>query len=204
MQTNNIPHIIHQIWVGPKKAPIEWMDTWKKKHKDWKFMLWDNDAVKQHTFINRDNIRKCIDGGLYHGAADLIRYEVLYEYGGFVAPADSECLNPIDELLDIEEDCFACYQGEIKRPGLVSPHLGTTRGNRLMKAMIDVTTGINIKEPWQQSGNLVLTNMIKKMNYPIRIYPSYYFIPTYNDGEKYSGDGKVYADHKWFTTKHLG
>jgi len=180
--------------------PTDWMRTWKDKHPSWEFMLWDNDSVASHPFKNKERIMQCIEKGLPHGAADIIRYGVLYEYGGFVAPADSICLLPIDELLDIEEDCFCCYQHEIKKPGLLSPHLGTTVGNELMRILIDKIPA-NIKQPWQQTGNLLLTNVVKKTGYPIKIYPSVTFIPVYNDGSKQ--EGKAHAEHLWGTTRHL-
>jgi len=195
-----IPKIIHQIWVGSKKMPVEWMYTWKDNHDGWSFMLWDNKSVDTYNFKNSRKIKTCIDKGIPHGAADIIRYEVLYNFGGFVAPADSICLLPIDELLDIEEDCFCCYQHEIKRPGLLSPHLGTSINNELMGKIIDKIPE-NISQPWIQTGNLLLTNTVKELGYPIRIYPSHFFIPIYNDGS--TQEGKAYADHKWGTTNHL-
>lgn len=200
-----IPHLIHQIWIGDKPQPQKWMDTWKRFHPDWKYILWDNERVNNFVFKNKEKIDGCIKKGLYHGAADLIRYEILYRYGGFVAPADSECFSPIDELLNIEEDCFACYENEIKLGHLISPHLATTKGNDLMKELIDKMYGSKkpIIEPWQDTGNVFLTRTVKELNYPIKIYPSHYFVPNHYSGEKYTGTDKIYADHKWGTTKKL-
>ena len=33
------------------------------------------------------------------GKADILRYELLYEHGGFFIDADSECINPLDDFL---------------------------------------------------------------------------------------------------------
>jgi len=199
---HNIPHIIHQIWVGPHKRPDQWMQTWKDKHPDWEYILWNEENIK--GFENQELIEYCMKHELYHGVSDLVRHEILWKYGGFVAPADSECVNPIDELLEIQEDVFACYQGGPRYPGLISPHLCSTRQNKLIRALIDATLELNtVKEPWMETGNLLLTNIVKKLNYPIKIYPYYFFIPEYNNGTKYEGDGKIYAVHKWYTTKKL-
>jgi len=27
-----IPLVLHNIWVGPKEMPKEWMNTWKEKN----------------------------------------------------------------------------------------------------------------------------------------------------------------------------
>ena len=119
-----------------------------------------------------------------------------------MAPADSECLYPIDDLLNIKEDCFACYENEKVLSDLVSPHLATTKGNVLMSKIIDkvFTIDKDIEVPWRETGNLLLTNTIGELGYPIKIYPSYYFIPRHYSGIKYIGEGRVYADHKWLTS----
>ena len=46
-----IPKIIHQIWIGPKKKPDLWMDTWSndyvKKYSDFEYVLWDNKRINK-------------------------------------------------------------------------------------------------------------------------------------------------------------
>ena len=180
--------------------PVEWMQTWKDNHSQWEFILWDNERVDAYDFKNKEKIIHCLNNNLPHGAADIIRYEALYGFGGFVAPADSVCLLPIDDLLDIKEDCFCCYQHEKKRPGLLSPHLGTSVNNRLMEEIIN-RIPTSIKRPWVQTGNQLLTDIVSEMGYPIKIYPSHFFIPIYNDGT--IQEGKAYADHRWGSTLHL-
>jgi mannosyltransferase OCH1-like enzyme len=197
-----ITKIIHQIWVGPYERPEVWMKTWKEKHPTWEYILWGEDRIDE--FKNKDLIKKCIEEKKYHGAADIMKYEILYNYGGFIAPADSECLNPIDELLNIDEDCFACYENEEMRPGLVSPQIGATKGNKLMEVMIDKMSKLTrVVEPWINTGNVVFTKTIEELKYPIRLYPSHYFIPEHFGGYKYQGQDRVYATHKWWTSKKL-
>lgn len=191
---------LHQIWVGPHPRPQEWMDTWKEKNPEWDYILWNEDNIK--GFTNQKLINTCMEKELYHGVADLVRYEVLYNHGGFVAPADSECLEPIDPLMDIEEEVFACWESERRMPGLMSPHLGATKGNELMSILIDRLSSVkDVIEPWKETGNQLLTDVVNELDYPIKIYPSHYFIPNYRDGSRQ--DGKAYADHKWYTTKKL-
>ena len=35
----NIEKKITQIWVGPKKPPLQWMYTWRDKHPDWNYSI---------------------------------------------------------------------------------------------------------------------------------------------------------------------
>jgi mannosyltransferase OCH1-like enzyme len=104
--------IIHQVWVGPNPAPVKWMQTWKDMHPTWTYMLWDDAAVKKYPFINRRWINHCMARGLFAGVSDIIGYEILHDFGGVLVPADTECLLPLDELMDINEDFFTAYVWE--------------------------------------------------------------------------------------------
>jgi mannosyltransferase OCH1-like enzyme len=194
---------IHQVWIGPHPAPEEWMQTWKDKHPGWTFIRWDNERVKNYPFINKDKIEDLMNRGLYAGASDVMGYEILYDFGGFIAPADSVCLNPIDELMDIKEDCFTCYENETKRKKLLSLHLASSKGCRLMVELIDFLKMRTkpIIDPWLSTGNKFLTQQTNRLQYPIKVYPSHYFVPEHHTGEKYTGPDKIYAEHMWYTTK---
>lgn len=201
--------IIHQCWVGPNPMPQDWMQTWKNKHPSWEFILWDNNRVRDYPFVNKDKIDDLIERGLYHGAADIIRYEALYNYGGFAAEADAVCVNPIDELMDIKEDCFTSWVQEKKgksiMTNLLSLFLGASKGCRLMnEAILGLRMRTKkIKEPWLSTGNLFFTQLVNNLSYPIKIYPSYYFSPTHYNGKRYEGTDKIYSEHYWGTTNKL-
>lgn len=93
-----IPHIMHQIWIGSRQPPCVWLDTWRVDYmhnfakpspgqtgEDWQYILWDNDKVKHMPMLNRalfeaESAPQC--------QADILRLEVLYEYGGVYIDAD--------------------------------------------------------------------------------------------------------------------
>lgn len=200
-----IPKIIHQIWLGEKQRPCEWK-TWLQNHKNFDFYLWNDNTILQFPFVNRDLINSFLEKEIYHGAADVMRYELLNYYGGFVAPADSECLQSIEPLLK-ESDCFACYENEKVRPGLISPHLGCIPSHPLMTKLIkglstlkEPKGGWTAGDPWQVTGNKLLTKVIAGGKFDVKIYPSYYFIPEHYTGQKSEGKPN-YAKHHWYTTK---
>ena len=200
-----IPRILHSIWVGDKPKPIKLMQTWKDKHPDYKFFEWNNETVRKMKFRCQKQIDQMWGVGRFNGVADLIRYEVLYEFGGFVAPADSVCLNPIDDLLEYGMG-FCCYENEKVRPDLLSPHLGVAAGNFYFDVMIKglmKTVDVLYADPWITTGNKFLTDAVKLTGYPIKILPSYTFIPEHYTGEIYAGNGKIYAKHFWGGTKGI-
>jgi len=199
-----IPKIIHQIWVGDKPVPVKALQTWKDKHPDYVFMMWDNETVKNKKWRCQHQLDQMWQAGRFNGVSDIIRYEVLFEYGGFVAPADSVCVNPIDDLLDY--GCFCCYENEKARPDLLSPHLGSFPSNQFINFIIGTIANspdVIYADPWKITGNALLTGAVKLLKYGIVILPSYTFIPEHYSGEKYQGNGKIYARHLWGTTKNI-
>lgn len=109
--TNGIPLLIHQIWIGTRQPPCVWLDTWRvdfmsafsqnqyypsdsdpdsidddtDDNAAWYYRFWDNHAVKDMFMLNRsifdaESAPQC--------QADILRLELLYEYGGVYIDAD--------------------------------------------------------------------------------------------------------------------
>lgn len=199
-----IPKIIHRTWVGPYRKPIKLMKTWEDRHPNYKFCEWNNETVKNFPWRLQKQLNQMWGAERWHGVADIVRWEILWHFGGFFAPADSECLNPIDDLLKL--GCFCCYENEKHNSELLSPHIGVYPHNKLIKLIIDGLAELDdvlFTEPWRVTGNQKLTSAVKWSGLPIVKLPSYTFIPEHYKGYKYKGSGKVYARHLWGTTKKI-
>ena len=107
-----IPKILHHIWIGPHPAPVHWMNTWKENHPTWEYKLWDNHSLGTFNFKNAELIHDFLKLKKYSGVANLMRYEILYRYGGFIPEADSICLNPVDDLLEEGIEGITVYENE--------------------------------------------------------------------------------------------
>jgi inositol phosphorylceramide mannosyltransferase catalytic subunit len=97
----HIPKIIHQIWLGgemPEQYKI-YAETWKNHHLDWQYKLWtDKDA--DDIFITRRNLfDKATNVGM---KSDILRYEILKQYGGVYVDTDFECLKPLNDLMHLD------------------------------------------------------------------------------------------------------
>jgi mannosyltransferase OCH1-like enzyme len=87
-----IPKIIHVIWLGseiPEKY-AQWQDTWKNL-TGWEYHLWTDKDVENLNLINR----KLYNASLGYGEkSDILRLELLYQFGGLYVDTDFACLNP--------------------------------------------------------------------------------------------------------------
>lgn len=92
-----IPHHLHQIWIGTRQPPCVWLDTWrldfmhafsepqKPSQKPWKYTLWGNKKVRDMKMLNRELFDR---ESAPQCQADILRLELLYEYGGVYVDAD--------------------------------------------------------------------------------------------------------------------
>lgn len=82
-----IPKIIHYAWFGSELPEniSQRVRCWKQILPDWRFILWNEDNFD----ISKFNFTKeMYDKGKFGYAADELRFDVLYRYGGFYLDTD--------------------------------------------------------------------------------------------------------------------
>ena len=97
-----IPKRIHQIWLGNNPMPEKYhfyMSTWRDKHPDWEYRLWTDADVCKIPIVHKDIFNLAQNYGM---KSDILRYEILKQYGGIYVDTDFECLHPLDDLLNLE------------------------------------------------------------------------------------------------------
>jgi len=196
-----------QIWIGPKPAPIKWMNTWQDKHPGWNYSIFSQKDLEARSFRNQRLIDHYMKKKIYAGVSDLIRYELMLEQGGFWPEADFICLENTEELFTETEDyCYTCYENEKLKLGFTQPIFACNKNNEFLAQLVSELSTIlpeNLSDkPWKSTGNEWLSYMIPKYNPKIKIFPSHYFIPNHYSvkSEKYIGNDKIYADHVWGST----
>ncbi len=198
-----IPKFLHQMWIGEKPRPEKLMNTWRDKNPSCVYLLWTDQNLKWFPFQNtwqRDNTPE------FSGKCDIMRFEILYRYGGIFIDADSECVNELDDFF-FENDRFTCYDNELAlsegflAPDLINPaFMGCQQGDQLFgKICSEIGKMTTIDQPaWVKTGPVMFTNVQKKWQkeFPMKIYPSWYFIGTaHGNGTNYTGTDKVYSKH---------
>ena len=202
-----IPKIIHQLWIGKKPAPTNHMDTWKEKNPEFEYIRW-NEAECIRRKIKFECQERIDEMEEINGKADIMRWEILYKYGGVFLDADSICIEPIDDVL-MNTKCFAGWEHEELRPGLIATGtMGFPPKHPLVKDTIDwmKENCVNVqktgKRAWITVGPGLLTRVYNTGKYKeMTIFPSYTFLPIHCTRAEYKGHGKIYAYQEWGSTK---
>jgi GT2 family glycosyltransferase len=204
--SQQIPKKMHQLWIGSKPAPTIHMNTWKEKHPDFEYFFWN-----EQEFINRGMVFECqqkIDEiEEINGKADIMRWEILYKYGGVFLDADSICIEPFDNVL-MSKPAFAGWENEEVRRGLIATGtMGFPPRHPLVRSAIDwiLTNEVSQKKTnqmaWRTVGPMLLTRMYDTGLYSdLHIFPSYTFLPIHHSNVEYRGHGKIYAYQMWGST----
>lgn len=202
-----IPKIIHQLWIGPKPRPSKFMATWKDKHPDYEYIMWNEEELSKSD-LRLECVPKINEIEEINGKADIIRWEILYHYGGLFIDADSICIEPFDYLIK-QHKPFCGYENETARPGLVATGtMAFPKNHPLPRGAIDyiklneVSRAKTGKMAWRTVGPELLTKLLQTNLFSdVVIYPSYYFLPKHLTGLQYMGHSIVYAYQEWGSTK---
>lgn len=102
-QTNRIPKVIHQIWLGspvPERYKI-WQKTWLSIAPDWEYKLWTDKDVEEFDFPTKKLYNHATNWG---AKSDILRMEILKREGGLYVDIDFECTNP--KFFDNAVQCY--------------------------------------------------------------------------------------------------
>lgn len=193
---NSIPKIIHQIWIGPKPEPTIWTNTFKidyiKQNPEYKYMLWNNENINE-LFLDYPIYKRVFDlEKWYCGKADILRYLILYKFGGIYIDADTVWLNnkSFDNLIDnCEYDIFVA-----KEPNnniMANSVIGSIKEHPVFLQLIK-----HIENYIIENGKIKKLKFLRLASYngaskllgpllfdayvskiPITVYPSEYFYP---------------------------
>jgi GT2 family glycosyltransferase len=183
------------------------MNTFRDKHTDFEYIRWTEAEIAKRGL--KFECEKAIERmSEINGKADIIRWEILYQYGGIFQDADSVCMEPFDDIF-FEKTAFAGFENETARAGLVATGtMGFPPKHPLCRAAIDWMLANDTcpetcgKRAWYTVGPGLLTLLLNTGKYPdFSVFPSYSFIPYHFTGLKYEGHKKVYCFQEWGSTK---
>jgi mannosyltransferase OCH1-like enzyme len=109
-----IPKTFHRVWLDepvPDRFEAYW-DRFRDLHPDWELRTWDDSG-------GLDWLRcpsEFSSAKTWAGKSDVLRYELLYEFGGVYVDTDVEPLRPFDELLEDDRPFIGWEDGNLLCP----------------------------------------------------------------------------------------
>ncbi len=215
-----IPKILHFVWLGDEtREPVAAIDSWRKWHPDFEIRVYRNADADERPWRFSEAIAEFRQRKRYPGAADLIRWEVLFAEGGAAIDADSVCLGRLpDWLLDCA--LAACWdntfpEGHMLSNGYVQAHPGDPTIGAVIEEIaaqpirFDKWSWSRMKPKpygeWQTTGPGPFTKIVKhRRPTNFSALPSHLFLPNRRDGGRYDGGGPVLADQLWASTHGQG
>mgnify|MGYP003113405588 CR=1 FL=1 len=200
MTDNTIPKIIHQIWLGGQIIPkqiVNCMKSCREKHPGWQYILWTEENLpsivhfRQEWDLDQNYARK----------SDLLRLQVLYDYGGVYLDTDMECIKPIDGLMEGHTMVMATECSHIKDDEIFDPDncdnahinnavIACTPNNQVIKEIMTKikqkyrsggvnTTGGPKSYVAKLSGPVIYNSMRLRKDNRVKMYPNTYFYPIH-------------------------
>ena len=106
------PRILHRVWLDEEERPefLEWKERLQELHPDWEIRTW-NDSSKLGWMRHHDLMQELLKTDPFGRAPDLLRYELLWQYGGCYIDTDFEPLRRFDELFE-DPRPFAAWESD--------------------------------------------------------------------------------------------
>jgi mannosyltransferase OCH1-like enzyme len=214
------PKIIHFIWVGCEIPGwyINNINNWRKHFPDYEFILWRdkeaNDLMDKS--YNRLWYSRAENFGM---RSDLLRYEILYQYGGLYMDTDFVCVNP--ELLRAAHENYSFYSSAMLDRDLLITNgfIGCQKNHQILEHVIDSITfrmrafdGVTCpytKILHQTGPHAITSSVLQNLNNDVKIFPSSSIFPFPGalrndnlslDQIKSFFHGNTMACHLWHTS----
>lgn len=99
---NNIPQILHYIWIGPYADSLTYVDSWLAIQTDYTLMRWNNDTASM--YINEAIMlfggKELLVNKSITYVSDLVRLLILRDYGGIYLDHDFNLIKHFHPLID--------------------------------------------------------------------------------------------------------
>lgn len=195
-----IPKKIHQIWVGDKTPPTEYLETWKRL-PGFEYKLWTEKELSKLDMLNQDKFDFFMDRKVWHGVADIARVEILFQYGGFYVDADTKRLRLLpDSWFDNDSFAVRAYDNPKWKYRITNGHIGSIpKGKLITEYRYQIKQAKKFTPCWSTIGGTLLTDIIQNKVSETLVLEPYTFYPTDMKGNPINyPDGSIsYATHVW-------
>lgn len=116
----NVPKILHWVWFNfadpseesePPAHRIPFQESWIKQHSDWEVKVWKDAEARRLMEQHYKSFLELYDS--YPSPifrADMIRYFILYHFGGLYVDWDFYCFRNTEKLFDGDSQFYAFHE----------------------------------------------------------------------------------------------
>lgn len=182
-EIKSIPKIIHYCWFGggvKNQKILKCMASWKQILPEYKFMEWNE------TNIDMDSpyLKATFQAKKWSKLSNIVRLQVLLQYGGVYLDTDVEVLKPFDDLLN-EHLVLGFQQKENNKDWVNNAIILSEKGHPFLAECIDLTfehfsrTGEFLRSPSVTTAVLRDWGLVKFGNQRIKdvliLKPEYFY-----------------------------
>ena len=192
----SMPELIHLIWLGsePTVAVNLAIESWKKCHPTWEVKVWRDSDVKNFNWTTPHSKEFFEKSNNWAEKSDILRFEILYQFGGIYSDTDVICLKSFEDLISSGISFFAGYESNkvkrLGRPLVGSAIIGAKKKHSILKRCMDFSLTLDQAPTIQQyirSGPGPITKACYEAleaggNDDVIIFPCSFFYPLHWEG----------------------
>jgi mannosyltransferase OCH1-like enzyme len=177
---SNIPKILHFIWLGsslPIDAKLS-IDSWKRHHPNWDIKVWQDPDIANFNWAFLSAKESFFQAKTYSEKADILRYNILYNFGGVYSDTDVVCIKPFDCLTDSGCDLFSGFQINSFLFHIAVGIIGAKKNHPLLKECLEAISSDPNLHLFDRTGPALFTKKcLSCFSENLLILPTSYFYP---------------------------
>mgnify|MGYP005759552045 CR=1 FL=1 len=181
-----IPKIIHYCWFGNKEKPDiikRCINSWKEILSDYEIIEWNE---KNYDLFKNKFCTQAYEQKKFAFVSDVVRLDVMYEYGGIYLDTDVMVYKTFDEILDNK-----CVFGFEEKEYVATSFMAAEKKCEFIERFLEYyqnQTFIKDKKPDMETNVVKLTKLLLDIGLKkngefqvlpsnIVVYPQVYFSP---------------------------
>lgn len=195
---NTIPLKFHMIWVGDNPIP-DYVNAnflgWKVLMPHWEAKLWVNEDINTSNFSQEvvDKINEATKGAQ---KADIIRYHIIEQHGGFYIDTDTIGIRSLDPLVYMNSDIILYHDNYLTWNYICNSPFGASPNHPVLKeACVRVMSAeLNTPDVHMKTGPFLWGTVISEIS-PLEGKP--YILLSYEFFGKFHNPPDKFGTHTY-------
>ena len=174
ISNNDIPRVLHIIWVGDREPPhyaLENIEKWTKLMPNWDIKFWtNNDITTTHFPLNIINLLDKVDKGAQK--ADIMRYFIMEKYGGVYVDTDVTPHHSLEPLITQlpNTEAILCHDLVLTWKYISIGFFAAIPNHPIFKTATKICNHviINTEAIYMQTGPRLLGEAVARTNFPTK------------------------------------